>query len=68
MRHHKLGAKSRDKLKDDRDINNRVNRANCEPKEQSPYLSTCGCLDNAVSSKDYTAQNDRISEYQTVNK
>jgi hypothetical protein len=65
---HKLGAKSGEKLKDDRDINNIVKRANCESKEQSTYLSTYGCPDNAVSSKDYIAQNGRISEYRIVNK
>jgi hypothetical protein len=65
---HKQGAKSGEKLKDDRDINNIVNRANCESKEQSPYFSTCGCLDNAVSSKDYIAQNGGISEYRIAHK
>jgi hypothetical protein len=48
---HKLGAENGKKLKDDRDINNIVNGANCESKEQNPYLSTCGCLDDAVSAK-----------------
>jgi hypothetical protein len=45
------------------DINNIVNGAT-----ESPYLPTCACLDNAVSSKDNLAQNRGISEHQIANK